>query len=373
VSIHKRGKVYWFDFIFRGQRIQKTTRQSNRQVAGEMEAACRTALAKGEVGILEERRIPILRDFAKRFIEAIRVRCAAKPRTVEFYAQQVARLLYFEPLAGATLSDIDEGLVESFIQYRVKQVSPASVNRALATLRRLLRLAQEWRVIDRVPRVRMLNGECSRDFVLGPDVEGQYLDSAPQPLTDIAILILDTGLRVGEALAIQWPDVYLDVSGSRLGYLRVREGKSRNSRRNVSLTARVREMLQKRFAEAHSSFVFSENSDKPMLVSSLDHMHARTRRALKLPQTFVLHSLRHTFLTRLGLAGVEAFTIMKLAGHSSVTISQRYVHPTPESMEQAVSRLEEFNGHARDGRTVRTGEYPLQFSLHVGSAVPASH
>jgi hypothetical protein len=65
-----------------------------------------------------------------------------------------------------------------------------------------------------------------------------------------------------------------------------------------------------------------------------------------LPQGFVLHSLRHTFLTRLGLAGVEAFTIMKLAGHGSVVVSQRYVHPTPQAMEQAVAKLDAMNGRA---------------------------
>ena len=56
-----------------------------------------------------------------------------------------------------------------------------------------------------------------------------------------------------------------------------------------------------------------------------------------------MHSLRHTMLTRLGEAGADAFTIMKIAGHSSVTVSQRYVHPTPEGMERAFQRLPTLN------------------------------
>lgn len=102
----------------------------------------------------------------------------------------------------------------------------------------------------------------------------------------------------------------------------------------------------------------------------IDHLHARTQAALNLPQGFVLHSLRHTFLTRLGLAGVEAFTIMKLAGHSSVRVSQRYVHPTPEAMEQAVMRLERLNGRAKP---VETASHSLQFSLQSVAAASASH
>jgi len=66
-------------------------------------------------------------------------------------------------------------------------------------------------------------------------------------------------------------------------------------------------------------------------------------RQYNFPEDFVLHSLRHTCLTRLGEAAADAFTIMKLAGHSSVTVSQRYVHPTPESVEGAFDRLETLN------------------------------
>jgi hypothetical protein len=48
-------------------------------------------------------------------------------------------------------------------------------------------------------------------------------------------------------------------------------------------------------------------------------------------------------LARLGKTGAEAFTIMKLMGHSSVTVSQRYVHPSPDAMERAVTRMEDWS------------------------------
>jgi len=45
----------------------------------------------------------------------------------------------------------------------------------------------------------------------------------------------------------------------------------------------------------------------------------------------------------MGEAGADAFTIMRLAGHSTVVVSQRYVHPSPESLEQAFERLDALN------------------------------
>jgi integrase len=357
MSLTKRGGVYWFDLKFLGERYQRSTHQGDRKVARQIEAAFRTALAKGEVDILEKKAAPALKDFAQRFMDAIQVRCGSKPRTVSFYAEKLSRLLEFEPFANARLNKIDEALIEGYVQQRSKQVAPATVNRELATLRRLLRLAQEWRVIDRVPRIRLLPGERIREFVLEQPQERLYLEMSPDPLKDVALVILDTGLRPGEALALECRDVHLEpVNGARFGYIHVRgaevgAGKSKSAKRNVSMTPRVKSMLQSRLAGSSSLWVFPSETGKPYLVTSLDHIHATVRRTLRLPKDFVIHSLRHTYGTRLGEAGANAFDIKRLMGHSSVTVSERYVHPTPDALERAVERLDALNQKAAGNRS----------------------
>jgi integrase len=103
-------------------------------------------------------------------------------------------------------------------------------------------------------------------------------------------------------------------------------------------------MLKVRKAATKSVRVFPGDSpESAILGTSIDYQHDDVRDTLKLSKEFVVHSLRHTMLTRLGEAGADAFTIMKIAGHSSVTVSQRYVHPTPEGMERAFERLHELN------------------------------
>jgi integrase len=333
-----------------------------------MEAAHRTRLAKGEVGIVEHRPAPTLKDFAQRFIDEIEVRCQGKPNTVQFYAIKLARLLEFEPLASARLDRIDEELIATFVQNRSRQksragtnrkkapavggedkpISPASVNRELATLRRLLRMAHEWRVINRVPRIRLLRGERSREFVMSHAQERNYLEFAPQPLKDAALQMLDTGLRVGELRSLEWEDVHLQpVGDAKFGFIHVRKGKSKNAKCNVSLSPRVRAMLDSRKASSKSGYVFTDESGtKPVSIWTLEDQHKRMRQALKLPADAVIHSFRHTFGTRLGEAGADAFTIMRIMGHSSVVISQKYVHPTPEAVERAFERLNAANEKA---------------------------
>jgi integrase len=293
MAVFKRGNIYWYHFVWKGEPVQKSTKQRNRNVARTIEAAHRTALAKGEAGIFERKTPPTLKLFEKRFITAIEVRSAAKPRTIEFYKQQCARLLDYEPLASARLDQIDESLIETYIQYRIKVVSPATVNRSLATLRLTLRLAQEWRVIDRVPRIRLLAGERNREFVLSHEQETAYLEAAPRPLKDVTLLIVDTGLRVGEAVALEWGDIHFEpAAGARFGYIQVRKGKTKNARRNVPLTDRARDMLRVRRSR-HSVVslrAFLQQGGGPVLVSSLDHQHKKLRDTLELPSEFVLHS-----------------------------------------------------------------------------------
>jgi len=370
MSIFKRGNVYWFHFLHEGRHIQKSTGQGNPRVARQMEAAVRTRLAKEGVGIQERKCAPLFPVFAKRFLEHVQVRHNNKPQTVDFYAAKLSRLLQFPALASVRLDQVDESLIEKYVIARRTKVSPATVNRELATLRRLLRIAHEWKEIDRVPKIRLLTGERSREFVLSRQAELLYLAVCPQPLHDLALLILETGLRIGEALSLDWADVTLEpLAGARFGYLRVRDGKSKNARRNIPLTDKAASVMRSR-RTGTAALVFANRNGRRYLVTSINHLHQKARTTLKLPKDFVIHSLRHTMLTRLGESGVDAFTIMRIAGHSSITVSQRYVHPSSEAVERAFERLQ------LSGTSVGTEPKilpPATVFATVGRAVPVSH
>ena len=155
-------------------------------------------------------------------------------------------------------------------------------------------------------------------------------------------------MRIGEALGLTKADIKLEpTKGDKLGMLRICEGKSKNARRYIPLTDRVQSMLKTRIKSTDSIWIFPDKSgDCPYRVSSLDHQHKRVRRQLQLSEEAVIHSLRHTMLTRLGESGVDAFTIMKIVGHSSITVSEKYVHPSSESVKRAFERMQEFNERA---------------------------
>jgi len=99
-------------------------------------------------------------------------------------------------------------------------------------------------------------------------------------------------------------------------------------------------MLCNRQQSASGELVFANRDGWRYLVTSINHLHQKARSIVGFGRDFVIHSLRHTMLTRLGESGVDAFTIMRIAGHSSITVSQRYVHPSPEAVERAFERLQ---------------------------------
>jgi integrase len=350
MAVYKRGNVWWYKFNWSGVTVRASTKATNKRTAEQIEAAKKTALAKGEVNIQERKRIPTLREFSKDFERAIQTQCAEKPRTIEFYLSRVKQLVKSE-LADRPLNAVDEGAIEKYRQTRAAKISrlgrilaPGSINRELATLRRMMRLAYEWKVIDRVPRIKLLRGEKNRESTLPHDREAVYLAALPHPLADAATVLLDTGLRLGELLKLDWTQVRLEpANGARFGFLTVLSGNAKNKKsRNVPLSARVIEVL-KRWEPRREGLVFHRADGKPLQASLLGQQQKRVRELLKFPADFVLHSLRHTFGTRLGEAGADAFTIMRLMGHSTVTVSQRYVHPSPEAVELAFGRLVELN------------------------------
>jgi hypothetical protein len=134
----------------------------------QMEAAHRTALAKGEVGINQKKPIPTLRQFAEQdILPFIRSTFAAKPKTQSYYENGIKNLLKFESLAEQRLDAVSSDIVAGFIRHRQqavgkggKSLQTASLNRELQVLRRLLHLAEEWGTVTKpLPKVKMLPGD----------------------------------------------------------------------------------------------------------------------------------------------------------------------------------------------------------------------
>ena len=334
--IYKRGKVYWYKFQWNGKLVRESTKQGNDKVARQMEAAHRTSLAKGEVGIREKKRAPTLGEFAtQQFMPWAESTFAAKVKTWLYYRNGVRRLQMYAPLISSALDEpqLGERISAYIAQRQAKGLQVASINRELQVLRRLLHLAVEWGAVDQVPKIRMLHGERHREFVLSAAEEARYLAAASEPLASVATVLADSGMRPEECYRLQWECV--TWINSRHGTVLVTHGKTAAARRVLPMTQRVRTLLQGRWEAAgkpQEGWVWpTATKSGHVEPCSLKKQHAR---ALKVStvRPFVLYSLRHTFLTRLGASGCDVWTLARIAGHSSVAVSAHYVHPSEDSV-----------------------------------------
>ena len=218
----------------------------------------------------------------------------------------------------------------------------STLNTALRALRRVLRLAVEWGVIASAPKIKLLQGEQHRDRVLTQEEETKYFAVAEEPLVSIATLLADSGIRPDECYRLRWEDVRFDDAQYTHGSISILTGKTKAAKRKLPVTLRERnvlEMLWQNAKKPEIGWVFPSATKS----GHADHATVRKqhRNTLKLSgvRPFVLYSFRHTFLTRLGASGCDVWTLARIAGHSSIQMSAKYVHPDEDAVLTAMARL----------------------------------
>src|SRR5271165_2176176 len=199
MSIFKRGQVYWYKFMWKGEVIRESTKQGNDRVARQMEAAHRTSLAKGEVGIRDKKVIPTLKNFCIERVEpwAKSTFEQASPKTWLWYGFGIDSLKKSATLANLKLNEIGPELIAEYASERQRDgLQISSVNSCLRALRRVLRLAVEWGALEASPKVKFLSGEHRRERVITAKEEALYLAAASPLLHDVSIVLFDTGVQL---------------------------------------------------------------------------------------------------------------------------------------------------------------------------------
>ena len=356
MSLVKRGKFWQYDFWYKKERFRGSTDQTNKNEARTVEAKIKSDLALRRHGIGPQKISPLLKDFLEgSFLQHVD-NYAKTIRTKVLHRNNVKRLLEYRSWLDHRLPEIDSEVILGYSTARCRHVEIATANGELATLRKALRLAFELGFLTKQPVVRLLPGANGpRDFVVSSELEQAYLDVAPYPLRQAAILIRDLGLRPEECCRAKKTDIANDALTVRPTTSAKDTVKTKNAVRALLLTERARDVIQ---------LLSRLNPDSEWLFpglkpgqhygrQSLDNAHNRLRAAQGWPEAFVLHSLRHTFATRLADSGANQYEIMAAMGHSDIRMSAKYIHPDASSLSRAMTRKEMLDRMNR-GETVPT-------------------
>lgn len=371
--IYKSGRYYMAKFQWKGQLIRKSTRAVDAKTARTIEGKMRAELARGNWGILEKKPAPKLADFLKKeFLRYVDSK-AAKKATADYYHDGARRLLASD-LASLRLDEITDLQAGQFAA-RYSCLSASTVNCSLRTLRRALHLAVDWGKLERMPKISLAKGERQRERILSREEAQDYLAMCSQPWRDVATLILGAGMRPGEVYKVRWEHVVLNGHG---GLIQIIEGKTKAARRMLPMVPAVYQALKVRHesqAKPENGWVFPAGSRSGHLEqSSAKIQHDRALKRLSkaheiepsIPtvERFEPYCLRHTALTWLAESGCDAFTLARIAGHSSITITQRYCHPQAEAIERAFAQMASRQEVVTDGGQCQNAPKLLASNSH---------
>lgn len=278
----------------------------------------------------------------------------------------------FADLQGVKLADITPWMVEKWRTERLKgengrRPKPATVNSYLTTLKTALAKAVAWNLLtshplstvkaiqtDKNSRVRYLSADeekrlraalvkrdearkerrarankwrRERGYELWPDEN-------PDHLTSIVMLALNTGLRKGEIFGLEWRDVDLARA-----MLTVRgDGAKSGQTRHVPLNREASDVLKAWRQHGATADAVFPGRDEGESLDDIKKAWAPVIKAAKV-EAFTFHDLRHTFASKLVMAGVDLNTVRELLGHADLKMTLRYAHLAPEHKAAAVAKL----------------------------------
>ncbi len=340
----KGSPFYQYEFLFEGRRYRGSTKHRNRKAAERWVVPLRTQLANGLVGIIERKSVPRLSDYKEHFLEVIGL--DRKPRTVAFYCTCLGNL---NPEFGAKrLHEITPEAIRVYKERRLREgCAGRTANCDLATLRRVFSIAVKEGILASSPfagRRVEFSPENRPERVISYAEEQKYLAVANPLLRDVALVMLEMGLRPSEVFRIHSRDLRLWDSPA---CLYVPDSKTLAGRREVPVPSKALSVLAGRLECAGGGYLFPARVRDGRLdwsepMQDVHKAHERALRASKMSPPFRLYDLRHTYGTRAAEAETDPLTLARLMGHRDLKTTVRYVHLSKRHLAEAQKRIERY-------------------------------
>jgi integrase len=242
--------------------------------------------------------------------------------------------------------------------------SPRSIHYALAVIRQVFNSARKNRLfqgispVTGVSKPKIDNGR--QRFLTRAEADSllDHLASSSPQLYDMSLLSLHCGLRAGEIFNLTWGCV--DFTNGTLLLMDTKSGRNRT----VFMTSKVKEMLEKKPDRSPEALVFKSRDGKKFkeisgafrgVIKELGLNKDITDPRMKV--TF--HSLRHSYASWLVQNGEDLYTVKKLLGHSTITMTERYSHLGSNTLRKAVERLDSSLKEAPKNKVVNMGTAAL--------------
>ncbi len=254
---------------------------------------------------------------------------------------------------GRLASDITPKEIEDFKAGFLEGRTRATVNAYLRFLKAVFNRAvrQGLLLFNPVTAVKLYQENNARNRCLSGEEEERLVAALPARLRPLVALALHTGMRRDELRNLHWEDVDFQT-----GTLHIRRDKAGEGRW-VTLNSVALDALRtvKREQGILSPFVFCSSQGR--FLHNLDRSWRPAVQRSKVPD-FRFHDLRHTFASRLAMAGVDLYTVQRAGGWKTNAMVQRYARLSPDHIRAAVERLAQSTSRSATGTKTGTKTCP---------------
>ena len=326
----------------RHERVRKLSPVNNKRGAEAYERELREQLVGAERKALECReptKVPTIEEFAEEFLSNY---VKTNNKVGELFTKRGLINNHIIPAFGQRrLHDVKVRDVEAFKAAKLLGgFQPKSINNQLGVLRKMLRTAVDWELISVVPVIKPLRTKHPSFKFLTFDEVRLLLNAVEDEWRAMLVFALNTGLRLGELIALKWDHVNLQTKR-----LLVQENDWRgitgtpkgHRTRDIPLNKRVMEILL--VHPKRGPLIFCQKDGTRLTYWNCHGPLARACEAAGVTKV-QWHALRHTFASHLTIKGVPLKAVQELLGHASLEMTMRYAHLTPQARQSAVEVLE---------------------------------
>jgi integrase len=237
------------------------------------------------------------------------------------------------------IRNITPRMIDEYKESRLDVIKPATINRTLAILRKMFNDAVRWGFLASSPMkaVRQLHeAQKGFSFYNGDEVKS-FLANCSDDFYHVACCAVYTGMRKGEIVALEWEDVDLERKLIRIE--RSGKGSTKSKKvRYVPINSRLLKVLLDLKSRNDGKLVFPDEKGRMRTTDFRGEMRKAANMAgLK---TIRFHDLRHTFASNYVIKGGNIVSLQKIIGHSTVNMTMRYAHLSPDFMAQEIEALD---------------------------------
>ncbi|MGA8309843.1 MAG: site-specific integrase [Terriglobales bacterium] len=242
---------------------------------------------------------------------------------------------------GATATQLTTDFARRFVKERkTSGIGNAAINRSLAALRRMLKLAKREKKIHDVPFIEFLKEPSARKGFLELDKFNELIGLLPTHLRPLVTFLYYDGVRIGEALQVEWSQVNLDARTIRLEEEQTKGDEARTLPLPSVLVNMLNEVTPK------SGRVFDGTNLRKEWVTACAAAELGTLTEVEgrpydpLYSGLTLHDLRRSAVRNLVNAGVPERVAMKITGHKTRSVFDRYHIVSTEDVTDAMQAVE---------------------------------